>query len=233
MAFALFPHLPVELRLYIWNCSFSPRNVGIKVRFRDGRFSDWVTRKSTPSPPIALQVCHESREEALKCYILSFGTSVHLPRIYFNYQIDILCFGDGPDALRLFPDRETQYEMGASDYLLNLWHGRSFQSRLQNEAKVIAAEKVKYLTLDVDDSIYDRPCFCWQEIRLFDGLKDLLLVTWDPADRAEELMAYFRATMNAMAKAHPEWVVPKTKVVSALSGKEWGPLTPEQSDESS
>jgi hypothetical protein len=58
-------------------------------------------------------------------------------------------------------------------------------------------------------------------------LEKLLVVTWDTEERADELMAYFRTAMNAVAEANPEWVVSKTEVVSA-SGRVWGGFQPGQ-----
>jgi len=190
-----------------------------------------MSRKRTPPPPVALHVCHESREEALKCYIPSFGTSIHPPTVYYNYKIDTLCFGDGPDTLRLPSEHEVEHNTSASDYLLNLWHGRNYNPSHLNNPKAIQSENVRYVTLDVDDSIYSRPSFCWEEVRRFDGLEELLVVTWDPEDRADDLMSYFKTAMDAVAEAHPDWAVPKTKVVSALSGRDWGNLKPGRVDE--
>jgi hypothetical protein len=221
-SFTLFPHLPLELRLKIWRSTLpGPRNVGVKIRFKDGRFGGWVARDCTPRPPMALQVCHESREEARKYYVLSFGTTLYPPTVYFNYKTDTLCFGDGMD-LHGRASARTGSATGASDYLLNLWHGKTYNS-FKNDTKAIQARSVRYIALDVDESIYSRPSFCWEEIRRFEGLQELLLITWDPDDRADELMAYFRIAMQAVAAVNPEWVVPRTKVVSA-SGREWGTL---------
>lgn len=216
--FTLLPNLAVELRLKIWRSTLpGPRNVGIKTRIKDAGFGGWIARENAPPPPVALQVCHESREEAQKYYILSFGTTVYLPTVYFNYEIDTLCFGDGIDNPNRFPE-----STGVSDYLLNLWHGKTFTPY---DSKAIQAKPIRFITLDVDENIYGRTSFCWEEIRQFDRLEKLLIVTWGPEERAEELMAYFKTAMTAVAGANPEWVVPKTDVVSA-SGRAWGSLEP-------
>lgn len=172
---------------------------------------------------MVLQVCHESREDALKYYILSFSTTVYPPTVYFNYQIDTLCFGDEIDNQNRFPEG-ARYDTGASDYLLNLWHGKTYNPY---NSKTIQAENIRYITLDVDENIYSRSSFWWEEIRRFEGLEKLLVVTWDAEERADELMAYFRTAMNAVAEANPEWVVSKTEVVSA-SGRVWGSFQPGQ-----
>lgn len=138
----MFPNLPFELRLKIWKFTFpGPRNVGIQIRFKDFGFGGWMSRKRSPAPPVALQVCHESREEALKCYILSFGTSTHPPTAYYNYKIDTLCFGDGPDIHSLFPNARldmiqaqattcSTYGMGQTTTLTAVMTPRQFKQRM-------------------------------------------------------------------------------------------------------
>jgi len=224
--FTLFPNLPFELRSKVWRSTLRPRNVGIKIRFKDAGFGGWMARESSPPPPMALQICRESREEALRHYILSFGTARHPPTIYFNYHIDSLYFGDGIEILGHCSERIVLVNGG--DYLLNLWLGKSFDPRGM-KPKAICPKNVRYMTLDVDDYIYSRQTFCWEEIRLFEGLKELLLVAWDADDEAEAdaRMAYFRKAMNAVAEQHPEWVLPKTEVVSSF-GTKWGSLQPGQ-----
>lgn len=159
---------------------------------------------------MALQICHESREEALRCYILSFGTTTYPATVYFNYHIDTLLFGDEVDKFGLLnPRARAREDIGASDYLLNLWHGRTLNPR---NPKAIQAKNVRYVTLDADENIYSVVSFCWEEIRCFKGLEELILVTWDPENRADELMAYFRTTLNTVAKANPEWCFQRLKL---------------------
>ena len=214
--FSLFPNLATELRLKIWRSTLpGPRNVGVRIKFIGVRFGGWIARENSPPPPLALQVCHESRKEALKYYILSFGTADRQARVYFNYHTDTLCFGDGMSSSSMVPASAP-----ASDYLLNLWHGKAY---IPMNPKVIHARTVRFLSLDVDETIYSRTSFCWEEVRLFDGLEELRIITWDPEQRADELMAYYKTSLTTVAKANPKWVVPKTEVVST-SGRAWGGL---------
>lgn len=55
------------------------------------------------------------------------------------------------------------------------------------------------------------------------------MLTWDAESKVDDLMSYLQTAMNAAAEAHLDWVVPKTKAVSALSGRDWGSLKPGQS----
>jgi hypothetical protein len=63
------------------------------------------------------------------------------------------------------------------------------------------------------------------------GWRSCSWFTWGAEDRAVDLMSYFQMAMNAVAEAYPDWVVPKTKVVSTLSGRDWGSLKPGQVEE--
>lgn len=123
------------------------------------------------------------------------------------------------------------YDTSPSNYLLNLWHGTNYNPNRRNDSKAIQGENVRYVSLDVDESIFGRLAFCWEEVRRFDGLKELPVVTWNAEEKAGDLMSYFQTAMNAVAEAHPDWVFPKTKVVSTLPGRDWGSLKPEQLEE--
>jgi hypothetical protein len=68
-SFTLFPHLPTELRLKIWDHALpSPRLIDLNL-------SITKTRITTARPPILLSVCAESREAAQRHYARAFATS--------------------------------------------------------------------------------------------------------------------------------------------------------------
>ncbi|KAK1783162.1 hypothetical protein QBC45DRAFT_155694 [Copromyces sp. CBS 386.78] len=84
--FTLFPLLPTELRLAIWQASCHPRILEI-------HYCPSQDRCFTPSkPPVILSVCRESRHEALsRIYAKAFGTRTHPSgSIYFAPELDIL-----------------------------------------------------------------------------------------------------------------------------------------------
>ncbi|CZR55805.1 uncharacterized protein PAC_05693 [Phialocephala subalpina] len=115
--FTLFPKLPKELRLQVWNnASFITRNVDIWIAvLRVGDpLSQFVNSEhhyfvSSAPPPALLHCCQESRAEGLKHYTLDFGTNKKLngdrpiknrsagvalvvePRIYINWAADRIC----------------------------------------------------------------------------------------------------------------------------------------------
>ncbi|RYO74014.1 hypothetical protein DL764_011021 [Monosporascus ibericus] len=83
-AFEFFPRLPAELRLEIWRLSCSERVVEV---FYD---SDEDRCLTTSKPPAILHTCRESRNEGLRIFRKSFGTTSHEPRIYFCPELDTL-----------------------------------------------------------------------------------------------------------------------------------------------
>ncbi|KAK3312419.1 hypothetical protein B0H66DRAFT_398619 [Apodospora peruviana] len=85
-SFALFGFLPAELRLEIWRQSCRSRVVEVRYSAEQDRCL------TTTKPPVLLQVCRESRYEALsRLYTKAFGTKTH-PNgtIYFSPTLDIL-----------------------------------------------------------------------------------------------------------------------------------------------
>ncbi|KAF8855984.1 hypothetical protein BDZ45DRAFT_804489 [Acephala macrosclerotiorum] len=101
-----FPKLPVELRLKVWKfVSFLPRivdvwskNFSIKCYdYREALIPHYMFTRSPP--PAILQICRESRNEALKHYTLDFAAErdegayvvSSKPRIYINWKVDTVC----------------------------------------------------------------------------------------------------------------------------------------------
>jgi 2EXR family len=84
--FTLFPRLPQELRLKIWQSTIEPRILPIK-------WSQQLSQCVTQDNPAILRLTHESREEGLKTYRPSFGTASNSqPVIYANFTLDTVSF---------------------------------------------------------------------------------------------------------------------------------------------
>ena len=66
--FHLFPSLPTELRLKIWNASLFPRVVELHIWRHHYAREETDNWQSGSSNPIALSICSESRREALRFY---------------------------------------------------------------------------------------------------------------------------------------------------------------------
>ncbi|KAK2728776.1 hypothetical protein CKAH01_02826 [Colletotrichum kahawae] len=103
--FHLFPYLPAELRLKIWNFNLPPpRIVPIQCGAKSLSFAPDVHQAAQRRPstsgcisyasiPVNLHVCHESRVEAMKSYRLSFGMTRNPGQIFFDRSRDVLYFG--------------------------------------------------------------------------------------------------------------------------------------------
>lgn len=106
----LFPLLPPELRLKIWNLNLpSSRLVSIRCGSESpSLYEDPSTSPSRPAAPVAacttactssapipanLHACAESRAEASKNYMRAFGFARGPGQVVFNPDSDILFFG--------------------------------------------------------------------------------------------------------------------------------------------
>lgn len=108
---------------------------------------------------------------------------------------------------------------GPSDYLLDIFLGGGYHGADD-------AEKIQQMIDDINEDLYGRRNFCWEEIRHFTALKELTLITWEVDAVADEMMVFFKETLTAVARAHTEWAVPQVKVMNASTGKEWGTVKP-------
>ncbi|KAG5979278.1 hypothetical protein E4U55_005344 [Claviceps digitariae] len=101
--FPLFPLLPPELRLKIWNLNLPttrlvPMNCGgASPSLRDAQMcttdKSFMGCTSSASVPVNLHVCTESRADALRHFRRAFGFARLPGHIYFSPASDILYFG--------------------------------------------------------------------------------------------------------------------------------------------
>ena len=102
--FTLFPKLPKELRIKVWQfAAREPRIVEV-CQSQDAQYitygtprDDWDSKNSAPfySPtalPVILHINVESRTIALEHYSISFPHDSHPAQIYYNPAVDILYF---------------------------------------------------------------------------------------------------------------------------------------------
>lgn len=174
--FSLFPHLPSELRLRIWGYILhQPRLVKIiasRTHWRNPYATSGWTAPQTPIPT-ALHVCSESRTEALKRYQLTFGSPFAPPRVYVDFSIDTIRFGNGLGIEDLREPNNLGSSHGPTDYKLDIFLGGGPHG-------AEGYEKVENMILDFHESLYMRRNYCWNEIRLFSGLKHLTLLVCEP-----------------------------------------------------
>lgn len=99
-SFPKFSELPFELRLKIWSYTFpGPRVLTIKCTkgdYQRGTRRVFFVSKytSTTAPPIALSICQESRDEALRRYTLILATNSSPAAIPIDYSIDTIRIHD-------------------------------------------------------------------------------------------------------------------------------------------
>lgn len=100
--FTLFPDLPLELRLKVWESLLLPRIV-IAACFDAAdeapKRAQLARRANLPPVPVLLHVCHETRQVALKHYELAFSWRIpgmlarprsSPPRVWFDFSCDTL-----------------------------------------------------------------------------------------------------------------------------------------------
>jgi hypothetical protein len=88
LKFELFPKLPPELRLKIWNLVPEPRVVDVIFK-RDHRKNNY---KFLATFPAILHVSQEARTEGLRRYQQVSKTKWALNGVFFDFETDILCF---------------------------------------------------------------------------------------------------------------------------------------------
>lgn len=93
--FTLFPSLPAELRIKIWQHTFEPRVLELHSGRNHYQLPDTALWCSDCGNPVALSVCEESRAEALLFYAVALplgdknGDPTHRV-LYFNPAVDTI-----------------------------------------------------------------------------------------------------------------------------------------------
>lgn len=150
--FTLFPTLPSELRCKIWATACFSRVLSLTY---DSSTSSFQT--TTPTPTL-LSVSREAREEALRVYSLTFGTSTKASNIYFNPYLDTLYL-------------PRYREMGYDDTL------RDFRTIVSDPSNVL--DEVRSIALDVVSLEVKKPWEGYNKatlLRSFKNLQEVVLV---------------------------------------------------------
>jgi hypothetical protein len=217
--------LPTELRLMIWNETFQPRILHITsekttlyrpVTQQSSDDSDEVihairhthTRfKAREKPPIALQICHESRALALKHYTPSFHSTISplavpgnmispLPEmnqtaIYFNPELD---------TVHILED------FGGAIYDL---------SKRTNQATTLS---IKVLAVQIPGhfSRTEAIRYLSRHLPSFGRLETIVLVDfgWDAESTLEDILIKTRDSLR-LARKCAEWKVPVVKAMNS------------------
>lgn len=158
--FDLFPLLAPELRLKIWQFACLQRTVSLRyIPERD-------LCVSTTPPPAVLHISHESREEGLKTYRLSFATRSSPAQIYFNPYLDTLY-------------RPRWRQMGYDDAL------RDFRSFLLPSENTYL-DNLRRIAVDYIDPAIKRPWEAYNRaalMRSFPKLEQVIMVLKDGMER--------------------------------------------------
>ncbi len=117
-SFTPFPTLPLEIRQAIWKATLKPRIIDLRHNATRGFYSKIQT-------PLAMRLCHESRDTVKYYHSLCFGNIFYEPRIIFNFSLDTLYFDEciGPEVLEflvsLKEDERSRIQYIAVDHLIN------------------------------------------------------------------------------------------------------------------
>ncbi|PMD40366.1 hypothetical protein L207DRAFT_565841 [Hyaloscypha variabilis F] len=193
--FTLFPHLPFELRLKIWDLALSePRTVTIschrEMLDRERRFAKSFT--SSTAPPPLLHVNRESRFEALSRYSPLFKTATSEVYTYISLRQDTIQCLDS--VLEYMP----RYEVGHIERLV---------------LEVRDAEYFGHFHMDVVKRMESL-----KEVELLAGPGDLDY-RWSRAERyAQTLLGNF----HEKRFEDPAWRCPRMRIVNRESGEEVG-----------
>jgi hypothetical protein len=167
--FTLFPKLPKELRIKVWQlAACEPRIIEI-CQPQDAKYithgtedNEWATSNSAPfySPtalPVILRINQESRVIALENYLLSFPNSSHPAQIYYNPAVDIL----------YFPAWCFQYDIGHFE--------TETPASIKDTIRRIAIDNLVWYSGWEDGTINNQI-----QIDQFKNLEEFLLVTREP-----------------------------------------------------
>ncbi|KAH6682654.1 hypothetical protein B0J14DRAFT_673036 [Halenospora varia] len=91
LTFTCFPKLPPELRLKIWKLADGRRVLQFKLHSKQR--TGLIKFKNQSGTPALLQVCHDSRQIALKHYVLGFEQKLRSWKpIYYSASKDTIVF---------------------------------------------------------------------------------------------------------------------------------------------
>ena len=230
-SFTLFPRLPTELRLKIWHLAMpGPRTITLQYKFRRRArlesalpyTASWTSKDLNPA---ALQVCHESRYEALEIYEQAFGTHACSGRkVYFDFEQDTLKFGgeenysESDGILNGAPG--YIYPAGTTDWLGLFLSGDYLGGDHDGE------KKLKRLVIAISWDFLVRRAFIWHDIRNFTNLMEVTILA-DRSEADEIMQAGAARSFHFLAREHKEWNPPKVLIGDPASGTVWEEFGPE------
>lgn len=223
--FALFPELPIELQLQIWEAALpkGPRLVALWLKNwqigENGNSEEAPEDQhkflcKNPPPTTLLHICHQSREVALKKFVLQIKTPIQKCPIYIDPLVDtVYTYNFYASSDPRFVNLRHLAVPFTSDYdfplecapgVLGTW--ASLVTRLRNLSHLVDIVFINHYgrcLLHLEDQ------FNTMEFsHLTDSFRQGLRSTWDMEVSLEKSL-------------HPEWKVPKfyMKDLKAPDGK--------------
>jgi hypothetical protein len=228
-----FSLLPTELRLMIWKETFEPRilhitseatysydqrsaprqslddsdidNVICAIRYTHIRF------KAPEKPPLALQICHESRTLALKHYTPSFYSTTSSLRLEVTGEMTSPFVEMDQAAIYFNPELDTVHireDFGNGIYYLSK---RTNQETTQS-VKVLAVQFLgNFLPPDLTR-------YLSRHLRAFERLETIVLLAfeWDAESTRKDMEGILNKTHDSLRLMGEcaEWKVPAVKVMN-------------------
>jgi hypothetical protein len=210
--FTLFPELPKELRLKIWEFAQEPRIVEVC------QTQDSAAFYSPTAPPTLLHISRESRHIALQNYALSFPNGDHLATIYYNPSIDILYFPawcDDRGSIRHFerntsPEARGKIKRLAIDNLV--WYSNWADGTINNQVQIGEFRGLEEFLL-VRREPDETGCGCCHE---FDGPEKGVVSFGGEEKQSERNLNRCKKVFEAVSQGDKEWKIPSMRFVHLL-----------------
>ncbi|KAJ4858360.1 hypothetical protein T069G_06627 [Trichoderma breve] len=212
-----FSRLPTELRLKIWQLSLpSPRLVSVQCGVDISAFArpppdspEYTGCTSPTRIPVSLQVCTESRAEALKSYQPSLGFFRGDGLVYFNYDIDILYFGPREGFMAADSQFHTCMMLCEPSELARVRRLAVNEALFRLVGDTYEFMSATRFTLEMLRQVSQR----------MKGLEELILVPWDE-EMVEESLVRERLTkqmesalQSMKTEVDPSWRAPPWKII--------------------
>ncbi|RDA91510.1 hypothetical protein CP533_4586 [Ophiocordyceps camponoti-saundersi (nom. inval.)] len=215
--FHLFPLLPPELRLKIWNMSLPPaRLVPIRCSAASPSFHEKQGPSRGDAPgftsnapiPVNLHVCAESRAEALKRYRRAFGFAHGPSKVIFNPDDDILLFGPREGYMAANSQFHTCMSMCDQTELASVRHVAISESLFWSDGPYISRTDSS-LFFEVFKQLAKRmPCL---EKMIFVPEEDQVD---DQRQLADLLTRQIQRAVTRLRQQDPDWRPPPWRIVS-------------------
>jgi hypothetical protein len=193
--FHLFPKLPSELRIKVWNIALSlPRVVRMSCKKERLKRTHHFTKSfvSHTAVPVLLQVCRESRLEGFLTYKPMFKTDTSPVYTYVSFEHDIILCADS--VLLSMEDEEVERVQKLVLEVKDVAYFGHFQMDI-----LMRMKKLRELDLRIEDGVFN-----WDLAR---GYRD-------------SYVDIMRRDFKQARTRNPEWECPDVRILDRETGKE-------------